>query len=249
MFRRNRACPLDGPAAGEDQGQADTGAGQGVPQGRDHDPGRRGRVLFRHPSRRDTVPAAGQHRAVGARRPLRRAMADDDENPVPAAGTPQARPRKLAYDPFRRRLRRHGARGTPARRGAARRSRWRAVRAGAAAGTGEDPRGPHRRGLRLPQHHHPPHAETGNEQALRLHQACQEGHPGSQGQGFGENVQVNPAPGTGGAHREHQRHPDRVGELPPARSVQGRLQRCRPPCVEPHHAPGIRQSRGWCSAW
>src|ERR1035437_10062869 len=118
------------------------------------------------------------------------------------------------------------------RPGAARRSRWRAVRAGAAAGTGEDPRGPHRRGLRLPQHHHPPHAETGNEQALRLHQACQEGHPGSQGQGFGENVQVNPAPGTGGAHREHQRHPDRVGELPPARSVQGRLQRCRPPCVE-----------------
>src|ERR1019366_7099173 len=74
MFRRNRACPLDGPAAGEDQGEADTGAGQGVPQGRDHDPGRRGRKPLRHPSRRDTVPAAGQHRAVSARRPLRRAM-------------------------------------------------------------------------------------------------------------------------------------------------------------------------------
>jgi hypothetical protein len=28
-------------------------------------------------------------------------------------------------------------------------------------------------------------------QALRPHQAVQEGHPGRQGQGFGENVQVN----------------------------------------------------------
>ena len=47
------------------------------------------------------VPAAGQHRAVGARRSLRRAMAAADENPIPAGGTPQARPGQLADDPFR----------------------------------------------------------------------------------------------------------------------------------------------------
>ena len=42
-------------------------AGQGVPQSRGHDRRRRaGRDLLRHPAGRDTVPAAGQHRAVGA---------------------------------------------------------------------------------------------------------------------------------------------------------------------------------------
>ena len=40
VVRRNRACPPHGPAPGKDHGQADARAGQGVPQGRDHD-GRR----------------------------------------------------------------------------------------------------------------------------------------------------------------------------------------------------------------
>ena len=182
------------------------------------------------------VPAAGEHRAVSAGRPLHPAMAAADGNLLAAAGTPQARPGQLAADPLRRRFCRHGARRTPARRGAARGSHRRAGPAGAAAGRGEDPRGPHRRGLRLPQRHHPPDAETGNEEALRLHHAVEEGHPGRQGQGYGENVQVNPASGAGGAHPGHQPDPERVGELPPSRSVQSRLQRGRPPCVEPHHA-------------
>jgi site-specific DNA recombinase len=45
------------------------------------------------------VPAAGQHRAVSARRSLRRAMAAADENLPPAAGTPQARSGQLADYP------------------------------------------------------------------------------------------------------------------------------------------------------
>ena len=40
------------------------------------------------------------------------------------------------------------------------------------------------------------HAETGNAEVLRLHQAVQEGHPGDQGQGDGQDVQVNPPPGS-----------------------------------------------------
>ena len=71
--------PTSGPAStksgmspswtgsGQDQGQASLRAGQGVPQSRDHDGRRRwGREPHRHPAGRDTVPAAGQHRAVGA---------------------------------------------------------------------------------------------------------------------------------------------------------------------------------------
>jgi hypothetical protein len=67
LLRRNRACPPHGPAPGQDQGQASVRAGQGVPQSRGHDGRRRaGRGPHRHPARRDLVPAAGQHRAVGA---------------------------------------------------------------------------------------------------------------------------------------------------------------------------------------
>ena len=67
LLRRNRACPPDGPAPGQDQGQAGIRAGQGVPQSRGHDGRRRpGRDIHRHPHRRDTLPAAGQHRAVRA---------------------------------------------------------------------------------------------------------------------------------------------------------------------------------------
>ena len=101
---------------------------------------------------------------------------------------------------------------------------------------GENPRGPHRRGLRLPRLHDPPDAETGNSEALRLHGPVQEGHPGRQGQGLGQDIQVNPAPGPRSAHPGHQPDPDRVGELLPSRSVQSRLQHGRRPCVGPDHA-------------
>ena len=40
--------------------------------------------------------------------------------------------------------------------------------------------------------HHPPDAQAGNLEALRLHHAIPEGHPGRQGQGIGHDVQGNP---------------------------------------------------------
>jgi RNA-directed DNA polymerase len=52
---------------------------------------------------------------------------------------------------------------------------------GVAAGTGEDPRGPRRRGLHVPRLRHPQDAETRHVEVLRLHQAVQEGHPVDQG--------------------------------------------------------------------
>ena len=75
VLRRDRPHRPDGPPAGKDQGQAGLRAGQGVPQGRGDDPYRRPRGhAHRHPAGRDTLPAAGQHRAVGAGRALRPAM-------------------------------------------------------------------------------------------------------------------------------------------------------------------------------
>jgi RNA-directed DNA polymerase len=95
----------------------------------------------------------------------------------------------------------------------ARRGRRRPGTARAAARGGKDPHRPYRRGLRLPRFHHPPHAETGNEQALRLHRALPEGHPGHQGQGSGDDAQVDPGPGPRDAPPERQSVPGRVGGL------------------------------------
>jgi group II intron reverse transcriptase/maturase len=84
-------------------------------------------------------------------------------------------------------------------------------------------------GLRLAE-------ETGHDEAVRLHVPVPEGHPGHQGQDLSQDVQVNPEPGPGCAHPEHQPDPGRVGELPPSRSLQGRVQRDRPSCMGPDHA-------------
>ena len=67
-FDSHRPRGPDGPGPVAGQGQAGAAAGQGVPQGRD--PHRTRRVRghrHRHAARRHPVPAAGQHRAVGAR--------------------------------------------------------------------------------------------------------------------------------------------------------------------------------------
>src|SRR6266568_5127187 len=170
-------------------------------------------------------------------------MADADGKPGAAGQAQKARPGQLAADPVRRRLCRHGVRPAPPRRGTARGGRRGPGTAGAAAGRGENPRGPHRRGLRLPQLHHPPDAQAGNLEALRLHRAIPEGHPGRQGQGIGHDVQGNPEHGTRDAHSGHQPGPGRVGELLPSRSVQSRLRRGRPPRVAPHHALATAQAQ------
>ena len=66
-----------------------------------------------------------------------------------AAGQAQkTRPGQLETHPLCGRFRPHGVRRPASRRGAARGGGGRARTAGAAAGTGEDPGGPHRRGLR-----------------------------------------------------------------------------------------------------
>ena len=58
--------------------------------------------------------------------------------------------------------------------------------------------------------------------------AVQEGHPGHQGQGDGQDVQVNPPHGPGRADHQPEQVPGGVGELLPARGVQGGVQRGRP---------------------
>jgi hypothetical protein len=63
LFRRDRSHGPDGSPAGEDQGQTRVRVGKGVPEVRRHDDDRRpGTDTYRHPARRDTFPAAGQHR-------------------------------------------------------------------------------------------------------------------------------------------------------------------------------------------
>ena len=52
---------------------------------------------------------------------------------------------------------------------------------GLAAVAGKDRRGAYRRGVRLPGLPYPPPAETRDSEAVRLHQAIQEGHPVHQG--------------------------------------------------------------------
>ena len=57
--------------------------------------------------------------------------------------------------------------------------------------------------------------------------AVQESHPGDQGQGEGQDVQVNPPPGSRRADPQPEQVPGGLGELLPARSVQGGVQRHR----------------------
>ncbi len=79
---------------------------------------------------------------------------------------------------------------------------------------------------------------------IRRMRAVQEGDPGDQGQGEGQDVQVNPPHGPGRADHQPQPGAGRVGELLPARGVQGRVQRGRQPCVAAADALDTRQVQG-----
>ena len=115
-----------------------------------------------------------------------------------AAGKAQEeRPRKLATRPLLRRFRPHGGGRPTSCRGPARGGVGRARTPGATAGTGEDPGGPHRRGLHVPRLRHPPDAQARDVEVSRLHHTVQEGHRVDQGQGEGQDVQVNPPHGPG----------------------------------------------------
>jgi group II intron reverse transcriptase/maturase len=103
-------------------------------------------------------------------------------------------------------------------------------------------------GFRLPRPQHPPPAEERDAEVLRLHQAVQEGHPGHQGQGVGKDVQVNPPHGPRRADYSPEQVPGGVGELFPARSVQGSVRRGRPPRVGSADALDTRQIRGQAPA-
>ncbi len=177
------------------------------------------------------LAAARQHRPVCAGRSFRPAMASGDGHEQ-AARQPQGKgPRELAAHPLCGRLRPDGQRRPASCRGAAGGGGGRPRPAGAAAGTGENQGGPHRRGLHIPRLRHPQDAQAGNSEVLRLYHAVQEGHPGDQGQGVGQDVQVNPPPGSRRADPQPEQVPGGLGELFPARSVQGGIQRHRQPHV------------------
>ena len=79
---------------------------------------------------------------------------------VAAGKAQEERPRKLATRPLLRRFRPHGSGRPPSCRGPARGGVGRARTPGATAGTGEDPGGPHRRGLHVPRLRHPQDAQA-----------------------------------------------------------------------------------------
>ena len=192
--------------------------------------------------------AARQYCPLGAGRPFRPEMAAGDGHGMAAGEAQAARAGQLQNRPLCGRFRPDGVRGTAPCRDAARGGDSRARSYGAAAGTGEDQGGPHRRGLHVPRLRYPPDAETGNTEVLRLHQAVPQGHPGHQGQGEGQDVQVNPPHGPRRA--DHQLEPvtGGVGELLPVRGVQGNVQRGRLPCVGPADALDTGQVRGQAPA-
>ena len=79
-------------------------------------------------------------------------------------------------------------------------------------------------GLRLPRFSHPPDAKTRDGQVLRLHRGVQEGDRLDQGQGADTDQQIDPAHEPGRTAHQYRPGPAGVGELFPARSVQGRVQ-------------------------
>ena len=94
LFRRNLAYGFDGSPPGEDQGQANLRAGEGVPEIRGpHRTRRPGRHPDRDPARRDSLAVARQYRPVGAGRPFRPAMASGDGHQQAARQTQKKRPR------------------------------------------------------------------------------------------------------------------------------------------------------------
>ncbi len=118
-------------------------------------------------------------------------QANDGERAA-AAETPTPRPGELPARPLRRRLRRPGDRREGTRPGLARAGRGGPGPDGATTVAGEDPRGPHRRRLRLPRLHHPTDAKTRKPQALRLHPALDQGDRLDQGPGPDHDLQSTP---------------------------------------------------------
>ena len=205
-------------------------AGESVPEIRGaHRTRRPGRHPDRDAARRNSLAVARQHRPLCAGRPFRPAMASGYGHQQATRQTQGKGPRNLAAHPLCGRFRPDGNRGPASCRGAAGGGVGRARTAGAAAGAGENPGSPHRRGLHVPRLRHPQTAETRNLEAVRVHHAIQEGHPGHQGQGVGQDVQVNPPPGSRRADPQPEQVPGGLGELLPARGVQGGVQRRRQP--------------------
>ncbi len=124
-------------------------------------------------------------------------------------------PGQLADHPLCRRFRRHGAAANPpAGRGAARGGSRRPGTARTAARRRENPRGPHRRGLRLPRLHHPPNAETRNA-ASTTSTPCpsKKAIQAVKDKVAAENVQGNPEPGPRRAPPEREQDPGRDGRI------------------------------------
>ena len=86
--------------------------------------------------------------------------------------------------------------------------------------------------------------KRGTSEVLRLHQAVQEGHPVDQGQGEGQDVQVNPPQDLDELILSLNRIAGGMGELLPARGVQGGVQRGRLPRLGAADALDASQVRG-----
>jgi retron-type reverse transcriptase len=138
-------------------------------------------------------------------------------------------PRQLEARPLRGRLCGGGVWPGQTRRGRAGGVGSRARPHGAAAVRGEDPRRPHRPGLRLPRLPHPSATETRNPEAVRLHHPVQEGRAGRQGQGALQDAQVNPAPESGRADHQLEPDPAGMGNLLSARRVLAGVPSSRQP--------------------
>ena len=143
---------------------------------------------------------------------------------------PPATPHQGRHNPgvgISRRLRIVGVRGQPPRRSVTGGGVSHIDSGGFAAGAGENPCRAHRRGLRLPRLPHPADAETRNEQVPRLHHTLPEIGTEGSGPGAGQDVQINPEHGSGRADRRLEPVLAGMGELLPARGVQGNVRHDR----------------------
>ena len=189
--------------------------------------GNREETLTGTPARRNSLPAARQYRPVGAGRPFRPAMAARDGDATGSGRSARRTAKATGDHPLLRRFRPDGVRRPPPRRGAARggvgraRTRW---------GYGWHRRRPAwSTSTRASISSASTSAGCGSEgrRSTTSTPTVQEGDPGDQGQGEGEDVQVNPPHGPGRADPRPEQVPGGMGELLPARGVQGRVQRDR----------------------
>ena len=75
--------------------------------------------------------------------------------------------------------------------------------------------------------------KRGTQKQLRLHPPVHDGHQVDQGQGGDQDAQVNPHHDLDTLIHQPEQIPDGMGELLPARRVQGRIPRYRPLRLEP----------------